>query len=211
MTRAIALFAAAAAFLGLCLTAYFALPRVMDAFGGSDDFADCRRGTVAGGTASIGGPFTLTDGSGARVTEADVITGPTLLYFGYAFCPDVCPFDLARNAAAADLLAEAGVDVGLAFITIDPERDTPTVASAFARQIHPRMVGLSGSPEDIAAAAGAYRIYFRKADDDPEFYLMDHSTFTYLAAPGQPFIEYYSAEMSAEDIAQSVACYADAL
>jgi protein SCO1/2 len=205
MTRAAALLAAAAVLLGLAAGGYLALR------GGDDRFAGCRRGAVAGGTAAIGGPFTLTDGTGARVTEAEAITRPTLLYFGYSFCPDFCPTDLARNAAAVDLLAARGVDAGLVFVTIDPERDTPERAAAFAAEIHPQMLGLSGAPEDTAAAAAAYRVYWRKAGDDPEFYLMDHSTFTYLAAPGHPFLEFFSTEASAEEVADAVACYAAAL
>lgn len=205
-TRAIALFAAAAVALGLA----FGLVLVMRS-AGDDAFAACRGGAVASGTAAIGGPFALTNGAGARVTEVDAITRPTLIYFGYTFCPDICPVDLARNATAADLLAEEGIDVGLVFVSIDPERDTPEVASEYAAYIHPAMIGLSGSPEDVAAAADAYRVYSRKADDDPEFYLMDHSTFTYLAAPGHPFLEVFSTSASADEVAKGVACYAAAL
>lgn len=195
--------------LGLVVGAgLVAWPRVFPA---SDPFAGCRNGAVADGSATIGGPFTLTNGAGARVTEVEAITKPTLIYFGYTFCPDVCPVDLARNAAAADIAAEQGDDLGLVFISIDPERDTPEVASEYATYIHPEMIGLSGSPEDVAAAAAAYRVYYRRAGDDPEFYLMDHSTFSYLAAPGQPFLEFYSTDATPEAIAESVACYTDAL
>lgn len=206
MTRATAFLAAATVLIGLAF-GWFMVMRGAD----DDAFADCARGAVAGGSASIGGPFTLTNGAGARVTDADVVTRPTLIYFGYSFCPDFCPTDLARNAAAAALLAERGADVGLVYISIDPERDTPEIASEFAASIDPRIIGLSGSPEDVAAAANGYRVYYRKADDDPEFYLMDHSTFTYLAAPGRPFLEFYPSDATPEAVADSVACFADAL
>lgn len=201
----------AVAIVGLGLVAGSGLVLWPRLFPGDDPFSDCRGGAVADGSASIGGPFTLTNGAGARVTEADVVTKPTLIYFGYSFCPDVCPVDLARNAAAADLAAEQGDDLGLVFISIDPERDTPEVASEYAAYIHPEMIGLSGSAEDVAAAASAYRVYFRRAGDDPEFYLMDHSTFTYLAAPGHPFLEFYSTDATPEAIAELVACYTAAL
>lgn len=201
----------AAGILGLGLAAGAGLVAWSWLWPATDPFAGCRRGAVADGSASIGGPFALTNGAGARVTDAEVISGPTLIYFGYTFCPDVCPVDLARNAAAADLAAEQGEDLGLVFISIDPERDTPEVASEYAAYIHPEMIGLSGAAEDVAAAASAYRVYFRHAGDDPEFYLMDHSTFTYLAAPGHPFLEFYSTDATPEAIAESVACYADAL
>jgi protein SCO1/2 len=206
VTRAAALAASAVVLAGLTVGGFLALRTPA-----ADAFAECRRGMIADGSAAVGGPFALTDASGARVTEAEAIAGPTLIYFGYTFCPDFCPTDLARNAAAADLLAERGVETGLVFVTVDPERDTPERAGAYAASIHPAMRGLSGSAEDVAAAAATYRVYARKAGDDPEFYLVDHSTFTYLAAPGHPFLEFFPSEASPEDVAASVACYAAAL
>jgi protein SCO1/2 len=192
--------------LGIALAAFLVLRG-----GGDDQFAACRRGSVGEGAAAIGGPFELVDGTGRLVTDADVITKPTLVYFGYSFCPDFCPNDLARNAVAADLLAERGMDVGQVFISIDPERDTPEVASEFAAFIHPALVGLSGSPEQVAAAAQAYRVYFAKAGDDPDFYLMDHSTFTYLVAPGHGFLDFFSTNLSAEAVAETTACFIERL
>jgi len=202
---------AAAALVALGLVAAAGYLVLQDRFAGGDAFAACRRGGPVTGTAAIGGPFTLTNGAGARVTAAEVITRPTLLYFGYSFCPDFCPTDLARNAAAVDILEEQGVEAGLVFVTVDPARDTPEIASEYAAYIHPEMIGLSGSPEDIAAAAEAYRVYFRKAGDDPALYLMDHSTLTYLVAPGHPFLEFYPSDATPEEIAESVACYAERL
>jgi protein SCO1/2 len=206
VTRAIALISAATVLVGLAVGGYLVMRGAPD-----DRFADCRRTAVAGGTADIGGPFALTDAAGRRVTEAVAITGPTLIYFGYTFCPDFCPTDLARNAAAADLLAERGVDVGQVFITIDPERDTPEVAGDYASAIHPDLVGLSGTPDEIAAAAKAYRVYFRKSGDDPEYYMMDHSTFSYLVAPDAGLLEFFRSEMTAEEVADATACYVDRL
>lgn len=175
-----------------------------------DAFAGCRRGAIAGGTAAIGGPFTLVSETGTTVTEADVITKPTLVYFGYTFCPDVCPFDAARNADAADILDARGQDVGLVFITVDPERDTVERLAEFTDYMHPAMVGLTGSPEQVRAASQAYRTYYRKQDGDDEFYLVDHSTFTYLVLPEEGFVEFYRRETTPEDMADSVACYAEA-
>jgi protein SCO1 len=205
MTRLIAILSAATVVIGLGLGWFY----VMRDPGGA--LTACGRSAVAGGEASMGGPFTLTNGAGDRVTEAEIVTQPTLLYFGYTFCPDFCPTDLVRNAAAKDILAGRGTDINVVFISFDPERDTPEVASDYAANIDPEAIGLSGSPEDIAAAASAYRVYYRKASEDPEFYLMDHSTFTYLAAPGHPFLEFYSTDASPDEVADSVACYAEAL
>jgi protein SCO1/2 len=206
MTRVIALFAAAAVLIGLAAGFFFVI-RAQNA----DTFAECRRSVVAGGSATIGGPFTLVDTDGNTVTDADVITGPTLVYFGYAFCPDFCPTDLARNAWAKDLLAERGQAVGLVFVTIDPERDTPEILADFREAIHPELVALTGTPEQVAAAANAYRVYFRKNGDDPEFYLMDHSTFTYLVDPAQGFLEFYPSTLGAQEMADSVGCYVSKL
>ncbi len=204
MGRVMALFSVAAALLGVAAGWFLVLRD------GGGDFADCRQGVVAG-EAAIGGPFSLIDGTGAVVTEAEAITRPTLVYFGYTFCPDICPIDMSRNAVAVDLLAERGIDAGLVFITVDPARDTPEVVADFAAAIHPEALGLTGSADAVAAAARAYRVYFRKADDDPDYYLMDHSTFSYLMAPEAGFLEFYPSDSTAAAVADSVACYANAL
>lgn len=178
---------------------------------GDDRFAACLGGAVPDGSSTIGGPFSLTGRGGATVTDAQAITKPTLLYFGYTFCPDVCPTDLSRNALAADILAERGVDVGLVFITIDPDRDTPDIAAEYAAAIHPEMIGLGGTPEQIAAAAKAYRLYYHKAGDDPTSYLMEHSTFTYLVAPGYPFLDFFPSDATPEQVAERVSCFTEQL
>ncbi len=177
---------------------------------GDDAFAQCRGGAVASGTASIGGPFELVNGDGMTVTDADVITKPTLVYFGYTFCPDVCPLDAYRNGIAVDLLAEEGVDVGSAFISVDPERDTPEVVGEFAQVMHPNMIGLTGSAEQVRAASQAYRTYYNRQDSDDEFYLVDHSTFTYLVFPEIGFVDFFRREATAEQIAERVGCFVDA-
>lgn len=206
MTRVSAILAAAVAVIGLAIGGYFALRTP-----GGDPFADCRRGAVAAGAASIGGPFTLTDGDGRRVSDTDVITGPTLVYFGYSFCPDVCPTDVSRNAVAAADLAEKGVKVGQVFITIDPARDTPEAVKAFTGAIDPAIVGLTGTDDEIATAAKAYKVYYRKSGNDPDYYLMDHSTFTYLMAPKVGFLEFFPSDATPEAIADTVACFTEKL
>ncbi|MCX7646911.1 MAG: SCO family protein [Rhodobacteraceae bacterium] len=172
-----------------------------------DPFADCRSSQVAGGMGAIGGPFTLVDGTGRTVTDAEVFDQPALVYFGYTFCPDVCPFDTARNAAAVDLLEERGFTVKPVFITVDPERDTPEVMAEFTSYVHPRMVGLSGSPEQVAEAARAYRVYARRQEDGGDLYLVDHSTFTYLVLPGHGVVEFFRRETTPEEMAEATACF----
>ena len=175
---------------------------------GDDKFAACRGGAVGGG--DIGGPFTLLDKTGAAVTDKQVLTGPALVYFGYTFCPDVCPMDMARNADATDLLEQRGYTVTPIFISIDPERDTPEIVGEFAANLHPRMVGLTGTHDQVKAAAQAYKAYFKKQDgEDPDFYMMDHSTFTYLMMPGGGFADFFRREDTAEQMADRVACFID--
>lgn len=177
---------------------------------GGDAFAQCRGGAVAGG--DIGGPFTLVDETGRTVTDADVITAPTIVYFGYTFCPDICPMDVQRNGFALELLEDQGVMANGLFISIDPARDTPEVVAAFTENFHPRMLGLTGTEEQVAAASAAYRTYARKqeaAADDP-YYLMDHSTFSYIVLPETGFVDFIRREDTPEDVAARVACFAAA-
>ncbi|RVV97994.1 SCO family protein [Mesobaculum littorinae] len=185
---------------------------------GDDRFAGCGGAQVAGGAGAIGGPFELVSETGETVTSDDVIDAPTLVYFGYTFCPDVCPFDAARNAEAVDLLEERGHEVKPVFITIDPERDTPEVLAEYTDYLHPRMLGLTGSESQVQTAVEAYKVYrARREGADPDYYLMDHTAYTYLMLPGTGFVDFFrgapSAErdgLTAEAMAEDVACYLDA-
>ncbi|MGO4914632.1 SCO family protein [Pseudogemmobacter sp. W21_MBD1_M6] len=201
MTKIFA-WAAGAAIAGLLASTY-----LMTRSSGSDPFASCRTAQVAGGTGAIGGPFTLVDETGKTVTDKDVITKPSLVYFGYTFCPDVCPLDNARNAEAVSILEDLGLEVTPVFISIDPKRDTPEVMAEFTDQMHPRMIGLTGSPEQVKAASQAYKTYYRAQNPDEEYYLVDHSTFTYLVLPEQGFVEFFRRDATAEQMAEQVACF----
>ena len=177
----------------------------------ADRFSGCRENRVATvGSATIGGPFTLVDGSGTTVTSSEVIVKPSLLYFGYTFCPDICPLDNVRNAAAADLLIENGYEVTPVFITVDPERDTSEVVGEFAEIMHPDMIGLTGTPEQVQAAAEAYKVFYKLHEDQDGFYLVDHTTFTYLVLPEEGFVEFFKRGDEAEMIAARTACFIDA-
>lgn len=171
----------------------------------------CTRGSIAGG--NIGGPFDLVDHTGQPVTQDDVITGPTLLYFGYTFCPDVCPVDVARNAVAIEILEEdMGHLVTPVFVTIDPARDTVAELADFVAYQHPRMVGLTGTRAAIDAAAKEYRVFYQKQDtEEAEFYLMDHSTFSYLMFPELGFVEFFRNDLSPEQMAERIACFVEAV
>lgn len=176
---------------------------------GSDQFAQCRASQIAGGAGSIGGPFELVNGQGETVTDSDVITEPSIVYFGYTFCPDVCPIDTARNAEVVDVLAEKNISVTPVFISIDPKRDTPEVVGDFADNLHERMIGLTGSPQQVKAASEAYRTYYKAQEGDDEYYLVDHSTFSYLVLPGHGFVEFFRRETSVDDMVNTVSCFAE--
>ncbi len=161
--------------------------------------------------AEIGGEFTLIDQDGAQMTAAALIDRPTLIYFGYTFCPDFCPTDVANMALAAEMLETRGVDARTAFVTIDPQRDTAEMIRGFVRAHHPDMIGLTGSEAAIAQAARAWRVYYARADDDPDLYLMDHSTYTYLMVPGLGMVDFFRHATPPETIAERTACHVRAL
>lgn len=142
--------------------------------------------------ASIGGPFTLTDQTGRRVSDRDFAGKYRIIYFGYSYCPDVCPVDVQNLAGGLRRLEKS--DPALAarivpiFITVDPDRDTPAVLKQFVGAFHPRMVGLTGTSEEIAAVASEFAIYFRKQPAAAGGgYMVDHSRQAYLFDPaGKP-------------------------
>ncbi|MEL6562917.1 MAG: SCO family protein [Pseudomonadota bacterium] len=172
-------------------------------------FAQCGAAQIAGDGNQIGGPFELVNAEGETVTDSDVITEPSILYFGYTFCPDVCPLDTARNAEAVDVLAEQGWSVTPVFISIDPERDTPEIVGDFAYNLHEKMIGLTGSPEQTDAASKTFRTYYKAHDKSDEFYLVDHSTFSYLVLPEHGFVEFFRRDVTADAMAERVACFVE--
>ena len=151
-------------------------------------------GPISLGEALVGGPFTLTDQNGKRVTDQDFRGKYMLIFFGYTYCPDVCPGELQVMSAALDELGPKGEKIQPIFITIDPARDTPEALKVYVTNFHPRMVGLTGSEADIAAVAKAYRVYYAKAkgaENTPD-YLMDHSTILYLMGPDGKFVKHFT-------------------
>jgi protein SCO1/2 len=158
---------------------------------------------------AIGGPFTLVDGTGKTVTEQDFRGRYTLVYFGYTFCPDVCPTSLSTTAQALGLLPAATADkIVPVFISVDPDRDTPEMIGQYVAHFHPRMVGLTGSSEQVKAAAKAYKVFYQKVEEDngdPEAYLMDHSAVTYLMGPDGTFLTHFSHGVAAQEMADTLA------
>jgi protein SCO1/2 len=154
----------------------------------------------------IGGPFTLIDGSGKPVTDQAFRGKFMLVYFGYSFCPDVCPTTLNEIADAMDRLGPAAARVQPIFITVDPKRDTPEVIRQYAANFSPRLLGLTGSPEQIAQVAKEYRVYYaeHRTGPGPNDYSMDHSSVLYLMGPDGQFIEPIAADETAAKIASDI-------
>jgi cytochrome oxidase Cu insertion factor (SCO1/SenC/PrrC family) len=158
------------------------------------------------GEALIGGPFRLVDQRGKPVTEQDFAGRFMLIYFGYTYCPDVCPLTLATMAQAIGQLSPEQADrVVPIFITVDPERDTVEQLASYAPLLSPRLVALTGTGEQIKQAAKAYRVYFAKvAGSDSSDYLMDHSAFIYLMGPDGRYRRHFGHNASLEEIAKAL-------
>ena len=156
-------------------------------------------------SADIGGPFTLTDQNGRPFGLDDLAGKYALVYFGYTFCPDVCPTELGVIGTAIDLLGDAGERVTPVLITIDPDRDTVAVLHDYVPLFHERLVGLTGTAEQIRAGARQYRAFYRKVES-AEFtdYLMDHSSFVYLIAPDGRVIAMFAYGTDPAKIAEAI-------
>ncbi|WP_417513514.1 SCO family protein [Minwuia sp.] len=168
---------------------------------------------VAGGlgvsrAVPVGGPFTMTDHTGQRVTEKMMEGRYSLIYFGYTFCPDVCPTELQDMAVALDLAGEAGKKVTPVFVTVDPSRDGQEEIAAYVEAFHPRMIGLRGTEAETTEMASAYRVFYTPVEQtgqkDDEYYLMDHSNFIYLMGPDGKNIAVFNGEVDPQLMAEGI-------
>jgi protein SCO1/2 len=170
------------------------------------------------------GPFSLVNHTGQAVTEKDFLGKFMLVYFGYTHCPDLCPIDLQVMVQAIDILGEQNEKVQPIFITVDPERDTVEVMTDYVRRFHPRLIGLSGTREQVAAATKTYRIrrmkFFRLdlgdddkdqsgATEDKSRYVVDHTASFFLVGPDGGGLMQYSRDMTAEEIAEDIQQFID--
>ena len=153
----------------------------------------------------IGGPFELTDHTGAQFTRDDLAGDYALIYFGYTFCPDVCPTELGLMAEAIDLLEGDGERVRPVMITIDPERDTPDVLSEYVPLFHERLVGLTGTEQEVRDVATKYRVFYRRFEDPSyTYYLMDHTSFVYLLSPTGEIASMFRYQTPPEEMAATI-------
>jgi cytochrome oxidase Cu insertion factor (SCO1/SenC/PrrC family) len=157
------------------------------------------------GRVPVGGPFELTDQAGHRRTDADFRGKLVILYFGYTYCPDVCPTELQSISLALDRLGAAAEAVQPLFITVDPERDTPARLAEFVVSFHPRLIGLTGSPAEIRKTAIAYKTFFaRQGTTAPGDYAVDHTGFIYLVGKDGRYLGFLPPGLSPDAIADAI-------
>ena len=164
------------------------------------------------GTALIGGPFQLTDQNGDARSEGDLLGSYSLIYFGYTYCPDICPATLSLMTQAIDRLEESSKEkadrIRPVFFTVDPERDTVDSLREYAAHFHPRLMALTGSVDKVREAAKVYRIFYKKVDDDGSSeYLMDHTSLIYLMAPDGAYLTHFPHVSDAAAIAEKLSEY----
>ena len=158
----------------------------------------------------VGGEFSLLNHNAQPITEKDILGNYTLIFFGYTYCPDVCPTVLQTISVCLDLLDKSAKDILPIFITIDPERDTSEVLKSYLKNFHPLITGLTGSDEQVKKVAKAYGVYYAKAKDDRNLiddYLLDHSGGIYLMGPDGKFITRFSHSKSPEEITKKIKGY----
>jgi protein SCO1/2 len=160
--------------------------------------------TVSTGTAAVGGPYRLTDQVGQPRGSADFRGKYVLIYFGYSFCPDVCPATLGVISEALDKMGKDADRIVPVFITIDPARDTPAILKHYMAAFGPRFVGLTGSETEIAAVEKQFRVYAEKAPLPGGKYGMDHSSVLYLMGPDGKLVSFYDELISPDALAKEL-------
>jgi len=152
----------------------------------------------------IGGPFALIDHNGKPRTNEEFRGKLMLVYFGFTYCPDVCPTDLQNIGLALDQLGPAGEQIQPLFITVDPERDTAEHLKDYVPMFHPRLIGLTGDPAAIHAAAAAYRAYYAEVPLKGDDYTVDHSSFIYIVGTDGQYLGFFPPGTPPERIAESL-------
>ena len=175
---------------------------------GQDDYdlSICNLNSTASTFADFRGDFSLIDEDGLEVTNASIFDKPTLLYFGYTFCPDICPFDLMRNAQAVDLLQLENYEVKPIFVSVDPKRDTPSVLRDFTAFHHPNMIGFTGNKDQLNNVKKIYKIYSEIPKTNSKDYIVNHSTFSYFILPKGEVQTYFTRKETPKDLATAMKC-----
>ena len=157
----------------------------------------------------LGGQIDLIDQNETTFSLEKQNASLSLLYFGYSYCPDICPYDLERNAYVKDIMDEQQLDINLVFITLDPSRDTTERLKDFSEYIHKSMIALTGSNDQIETLKKAYGVFgkLNKVDDKDQSYLVDHSTFSYLVNKNGEVLSYFNRRESTEKISERIKCF----
>lgn len=153
---------------------------------------------------SVGGAFTLQDHAGRTVTEQTFPGQWTLMFFGYTHCPDVCPTTLSTVAAVLDTLGDQADHLQPLFVTLDPARDTPAILADYTAHFDERILGLTGTPEQIESMSEAYRVYAKQVPQG-DSYTLDHSAVIYLMGPDGRLVSHFSQQMDADAMARDIA------
>ena len=163
------------------------------------------RGVTA--PAAIGGPFQLTDQAGQTVTDQNLKGKPTLIFFGFTHCPDVCPTSLFEISEVLKAMGKDGDRVNAYFVSVDPERDTTAAMKDYLSSFDPRLKGLTGSPEAIAKVLSAYRVYSKKVPLKDGDYTMDHTALIYLMDRDGRFVSPFNLKRKPEEAATDLKRY----
>ena len=159
------------------------------------------------GRGTVGGPFTLTDQNGQKRSDSEFRGKLMIVYFGYTFCPDVCPADLMAITQALDALGAAAEGVQPVFITVDPERDTPLLKD-YVAAFHPSLIGLTGSPEEIRKVANSYKAYYRKVPGERKGeYSIDHAGVIYLMGRDGEYLGFLPPQTAPEKLTEVLRKY----
>jgi len=162
---------------------------------------------LANTSAAIGGPFRLTDQNGNIISDQNLKGHPTLVFFGFTHCPEVCPTALADISQIMDALGPDAGKLNAVFITVDPERDTPAVLKDYLSSFNPRLIGIGGDADALAAVAKAYRVYYKKVPLKDGDYTMDHTAIVYLMDKNVQFVAPFSLKRRPEDAAADLRRY----
>jgi protein SCO1/2 len=162
---------------------------------------------LANTSAAIGGPFQLIDQNGKPISDRDLKGHPSLVFFGFTHCPEVCPTTLFDISEILNKLGSDAAKVNAVFITVDPERDTPATLKDYLASFNPRLIGVGGDADRLAAVAKEYRVYYKKVPLKDGDYTMDHTAIVYLMNKNGQFVAPFSLKRRPEDAASDLRRY----
>ena len=170
------------------------------------EFASCNINTSIEKFDKFNDGFNLIHEDGYKISRKKLINQPSLIYFGYTFCPDICPFDLMRNSQVVDLLLDEDIKIKPLFVTLDPKRDTLEILKEYTDFHHKDMIGLTGSNEQIDTIKKIFMIYSQMPNNISDDYIINHSTFSYFILPDKGLITYFTRNDNIEKISNTIKC-----